>query len=197
MERDEIQMPTISHVRDSINIPMDVQEYQTFVEENLSLIYRYMYSKVRNREDAEDLTSQIFLKVVSKIDLSHSRQRVQQWLFLIARTTIADYWRDHYRHPSSSLDELLETGWEVTMREEPIATNSYAADRVQRILHALPQRYREVLHCRFLLNLSIKDTASRMGVTEANVKVLQFRALKRAADLEQVVIDEPYCNCLP
>ncbi len=197
MERDEIQMPTISHVRDSINIPMDVQEYQTFVEENLSLIYRYMYSKVRNREDAEDLTSQIFLKVVSKIDLSHSRQRVQQWLFLIARTTIADYWRDHYRHPSSSLDELLETGWEVTMREEPIATNSHAADRVQRILRALPQRYREVLHCRFLLNLSIRETASRMGVTEANVKVLQFRALKRAADLEQVVIDEPYCNCLP
>jgi len=36
-----------------------------------------------------------------------------------------------------------------------------------------------------------------MGVTEANVKVLQFRALKRAADLEQVIIDEPYCNCLP
>jgi len=190
-------MPTLSHVRDSINIPMDVQEYQTFVEENLSLIYRYMYSKVGNREDAEDLTSQIFLKVVSKIDLSHSRQRVQQWLFLIARTTIADYWRDHYRHPSSSLDELLDAGWEVTMREEAIATNSYAADRVQRLLRALPQRYREVLHCRFLLNLSIRETASRMGVTEANVKVLQFRALKRAAELEQVVIDERYCNCLP
>ena len=83
------------------------------------------------------------------------------------------------------------------MREEAIATNSYAADRVQRLLRALPQRYREVLHCRFLLNLSIRETASRMGVTEANVKVLQFRALKRAADLEQVVIDEPYCNCLP
>ena len=145
-------MPTMSHVRDSIDIPMDVQEYQTFVEENLSLIYRYMYSKVGNREDAEDLTSQIFLKVVSKIDLSHSRQRVQQWLFLIARTTIADYWRDHYRHPSSSLDELLDVGWEVTMREEAIATNSYATDRVQRLLRALPQRYREVLHCRFLLN---------------------------------------------
>jgi RNA polymerase sigma-70 factor (ECF subfamily) len=197
LERDEIQMPTISHVRDSINIPMGVQEYQTFVEENLSLIYRYMYSKVGNREDAEDLTSQIFLKVVSKINLSHSRQRVQQWLFLIARTTIADYWRDHYRHPSISLDELLDAGWEITMREEPITTNSSAADRVQRILRALPQRYREVLHCRFLLNLSIRDTASRMGVTEANVKVLQFRALKRAADLEQVVADEPLCNCLP
>src|SRR3989442_14361046 len=141
-------MPTISHVRDSINIPMDVQEYQTFVEENLSLIYRYMYSKVRNREDAEDLTSQIFLKVVSKIDLSHSRQRVQQWLFLIARTTIADYWRDHYRHPSSSLDELLETGWEVSIPEEPKTRKSHAAGRVQRILVAMHQLIRQAVHCR-------------------------------------------------
>ncbi|HEX6553995.1 MAG TPA: sigma-70 family RNA polymerase sigma factor [Ktedonobacteraceae bacterium] len=184
-----MQMQTMSHVRDSIDIPMNVQEYQTFLEENLGLIYRYMYSKVGNREDAEDLTSQIFLKVVSKIDLSRSRQRVQQWLFLIARTTIADYWRAHYRQPSISLDELLDAGWEITVQEESMTTNSSAADRVQRILRALPERYREVLHCRFLLNLSIRDTASRMGVTEANVKVLQFRALKRAADLEQVVIE--------
>ncbi len=58
---------------------------------------------------------------------------------------------------------------------------------MRRILQALPEHYREVLTCRFLLNLSIRDTAQKMGLTEANVKVLQFRALKRAADLESVV----------
>jgi RNA polymerase sigma-70 factor (ECF subfamily) len=46
------------------------------------------------------------------------------------------------------------------------------------------------LKCRFLLKLSVKATALHMGVTEANVKVLQFRALKRAADLEQVVTEQ-------
>ena len=55
------------------------------------------------------------------------------------------------------------------------------------ILQALQENYREVLYNRFLLNLSIKDTALRMGLTEANVKVLQFRALKRAAELEYIV----------
>ena len=153
-------------------------------------IYRFVYKKVGNREEAEDLTSQIFLKVVSSIDRERGRQSMQQWLYLIARTIIADHWRARYRLPMSSLDELLDAGWEVSAEEEPTATSNSAADRVQRILQALPEQYREVLTCRFLLHLSVKDTALRMGVTVANVKVLQFRALKRAADLEQVVIEQ-------
>ena len=153
-------------------------------------IYRFVYKKVGNREEAEDLTSQIFLKVVSSIDRERGRQSMQQWLYLIARTIIADHWRTRYRLPMSSLDELVDAGWEVSAEEEPTATSDSAADRVKRILQALPEQYREVLTCRFLLHLSLKDTALRMGVTVANVKVLQFRALKRAADLEQVVIEQ-------
>jgi RNA polymerase sigma-70 factor (ECF subfamily) len=102
---------------------------------------------------------------------------------------VADYWRSYYRKPKASLDALLETGWEGPVEDEPDAMNSIPAQRVQRLLQALPQKYREVLICRFLLNLSIKATALRLGVTEANVKVLQFRALKRAANLEQVLIE--------
>jgi len=57
-------------------------------------------------------------------------------------------------------------------------------DHVQRLLQALPERDREVLTYRFLLGLSVRETAVRMGLTEGNVKTLQFRALKHAADLE-------------
>jgi RNA polymerase sigma-70 factor (ECF subfamily) len=164
-----------------------VQEFQTFYQENLSLIYRYVYSKVGNREEAEDLTSQIFIKAVRGVDTERGPQSMQKWLFQVARTTIADYWRTYYRVSINSLDELLETGWEGPAEEEAAVLSSSPLERVQRILQAMPEHYREVLSCRFLLNLSIKDTALKMGLTEANVKVLQFRALKRAADLEYVV----------
>ena len=90
---------------------------------------------------------------------------------------------------TSSLDELLEAGWEGPVEEEQMAISSRPAELAERILRVLPQHYRDVLTCRFLLNLSIKETAERMGLSEANVKVLQFRALKRAADLEQVVLE--------
>jgi RNA polymerase sigma-70 factor, ECF subfamily len=83
----------------------------------------------------------------------------------------------------------LETGWEGPVDEEATLVNSSrAAERVQIILQALPECDREVLTCRFLLNLSIRETAARMGLTETNIKVMQFRALKQAADLAPVAI---------
>lgn len=165
-----------------------MQEFQTFYQENLNLIYRYIYSKVGNREEAEDLTSQTFIKAVRGVDHARGPQSMQKWLFQVARTTIADYWRAYYRVSVSSLEELLDAGWEGPIEEEPPIPSTTPSERVHRILGALPEHYREVLTCRFLLNLSIKETALRMGLTEANVKVLQFRALKRAADLESIVI---------
>ncbi|HLI06023.1 MAG TPA: sigma-70 family RNA polymerase sigma factor [Ktedonobacteraceae bacterium] len=166
---------------------VDVQEFQKFYQEHLGSIYRFVYSKVGNREEAEDLTSQIFIKAVRGIDRERGALSMQRWLFQVARTTIADYWRVHYRVSVSSLDELLEAGWEGPVDEEGSIISVRPEERVKRILQALPEHYREVLTCRFLLNLSIRDTAQKMGLTEANVKVLQFRALKRAADLESVV----------
>ncbi len=89
---------------------------------------------------------------------------------------------------TSSLEALLEAGWEGPVESEAVVFHSAPAERVQRLLQVLPEHYREVLNCRFLLNLSIRETAQRLGLTEANVKVLQFRALKRAADLENLGI---------
>jgi len=160
---------------------------EAFYQAHHDLIYRYAYRSVRNREEAEDLTSQIFLKVASGLDDTHRAKVAKLWLFQLTRTTIADYWRTHARATLCSLEALLDTGWEGPM-EEPRSLNVTATNRVQLLLQALPTQYREVLTCRFILNLSIRDTARRMGLTVANAKVLQFRALKRVADLAPTVL---------
>jgi RNA polymerase sigma-70 factor (ECF subfamily) len=112
-------------------------------------------------------------------------------LFRVPHTTIADYWRAHYRRATPySLEELLEAGWKGPEAEEGSTLSSnVSADRVQCILQLLPPRYGEVLTYRFLLNLSVRETAASMGLTETNVKVMQFRALKRAADLDTITKD--------
>jgi len=191
MERSEIPMQTVWPEHSLKEVPLDrQQEFQQFYQENLGLIYRHVYNQVGIREEAEDLTSQIFLKVVNSIDHERSRLSMKKWLYLIARSIIADYLRAQYRLPKSSLDELLEAGWEGPAELEVIAPSNRAEERVERLLQALPEKYREVLKCRFLLKLSVKATALKLGVTEANVKVMQFRALKRATNLEQVVAEQ-------
>ena len=149
-----------------------------------------MYRSIRNREESEDVTSQIFLKVVSGMDDTREAKVVKLWLFQLTRTTIADYWHTRARDSTCSLEALLNSGWQGPTEETP-SVNDSAVERVQLLLQALPMQYREVLTCRFLLNLSIRDTARRMGVTVGNVKVMQFRALKRAAHLADAVFSEP------
>lgn len=159
------------------------QGFEALYTRNVAAIYHFIYSKVGNREEAEDLTSQVFMKAARGVDPQRQEQSVQAWLFQVARTTVADHWRDFYRHRADSLERLLETGLEVSAENSPVDTRP-PDDRVQRILAQLPARYRDVLTHRFLLNLSIRETAERMGLSEANVKVLQYRALHRAAAFE-------------
>jgi RNA polymerase sigma-70 factor (ECF subfamily) len=165
---------------------LDGQDFQTFYQEHIGPIYRYIYSRVSNRQEAEDLTAQTFLKAAQSLNADQNVYSRKRWLFQVARTTVADYWRTYYRISVSSLEALLEAGWEGPTNDElaPEPGDVLLMERVQRILQALPSHYREVLTCRFLLNFSLKETALRMGITEANVKVLQYRALKRAADVE-------------
>ncbi len=161
----------------------DIQGFQAFYEDNLVSVYRFVFKRVRNREEAEDLTSQIFLKALRYFDPEHSAQSARSWLFKIAHTTIADFWRTRYRALISSLDVRLEVGWEGPTEEVILGTNERAAERICNLLEALPERYREVLRCRFLLNFSIRETATTMGISDANAKILQFRAIKYAANL--------------
>jgi len=174
--------------------PLDKQAFQSLYRENLGPIYRYVYGKVGNREVAEDLTSQIFIKAIRSLNYGYSPESSRKWLFQVARTTIADHWRAYYRTTTSSLEALLEAGWEGPVENEDedklFEIHNSSANDVQRILQALPERDREVLTCRFLLGLSIRETAVRMGLSEGNTKVLQFRALKHAADLACVVSNE-------
>jgi RNA polymerase sigma-70 factor (ECF subfamily) len=166
-----------------ITIEAEVQKFEQLYQENLASIYRFVYGHVRNREAAEDLTSQIFLKAVRSLDLERSAHSSTAWLFRVAHTTIADYWRAYYRRAAThSLEALVEAGWEGPSDTDPSLVKSSVAGRVEDILQSLSERDREVLTCRFLLNLSVRQTAVSMGVTETNVKVMQYRALRRAAN---------------
>jgi len=175
-------MSTIS--LSSMHLAVDAQGWEAFYREQLALIYRYVFRKVGNRQEAEDLTSSIFLKAVRLLRPEEGTELMSHWLMRVARTTIIDYWRAHARVTSSSLEALQEAGWEGPAQRDPVGLDGKPAERVQGLLQALPERERAVLTCRFLLGLSTRETSVRLGLTEGNVKAVQHRALKRAATLD-------------
>lgn len=145
---------------------------------HVTAVHRYLYARVRNRADAEDLTSQVFLKAVRWLDSRRSPGEVRAWLLRTAGTVLAEHWRDHARRRS-----LLQAAADHAL--EPAATtgDGRARQEVEAILARLPSRYREVLALRFLEALAPADIGRRLGLRPAHVRVLAFRALRAAAAL--------------
>ncbi len=166
---------------------LDEHGLEAFYREQFGLIYRYVYRKVGHRQEAEDLTSSILLKAVRLLQPAAGPEKMSYWLVRVARTTIIDYWRARARLTHSSLEALQEAGWEGPAEGDPFGLDGRPTERVQGLLQALPERKRAVLTYRFLLGLSTRETAGRLGLTAGNVKTLQCRALKRAAALENTV----------
>jgi RNA polymerase sigma-70 factor (ECF subfamily) len=160
--------------------PPDLEEvFSRFVDP----VYRFLYSRVGNRQDAEDLTSEVFLKATRQLDSSRAEASVAQWLFTVARTVLADHWRRHYR--GGAILPLDETRAGDIPEDAAPVESSRNEEAVARVLSLLPDRYRVVLELRFLRGYSIGETAVAMGVTPENVKVMQHRALAKAVQLTE------------
>lgn len=146
-------------------------------------IYRYIYARVGNRPDAEDLTAQVFMRAVEQLDTSRDPAQIASWLYRVGQNAIADYWRAFYRLPIVGADHLAPS-WEPADQSATTAvhrTDDPADARVASLLGRLPENYRRVLELRFLQRLSVAETAAAMGISHGNAKVLQYRALRKAA----------------
>lgn len=142
-------------------------------------LYRYFYGQVGNREDAEDLTGEVFLKASRLLDTSRDEASQRAWLWRASRTAVADYWRRFYR---AAVTPLEGDPAPRALADGPGDASAKLA-RLADLLARLPENYRRVLELRFLESCSVRDTAAAMGLSPGNVKVLQYRAVQRAAEL--------------
>jgi RNA polymerase sigma-70 factor (ECF subfamily) len=148
--------------------------------DNAVRLYRLMFGKVGNRPDAEDLTTEVFLAALRPLRLTASRPEVRAYLARTAQTVLASYWRRRLGAEVTAIDVAAA---ERYLDDPPVESD--AAGRAHQVLRELPERYRRILELRFLQGLSIKESARAMGVSVANAKVLQHRALRMAASSEQ------------
>lgn len=161
-------------------LPAIYPNWESVYQDNVVGIYQLVFRKVGNAPDAEDLAEEALMQTLKTLRLPAPVPTVRAYLVKTARTVLADHWRRHYaaRDAANELEQM----------PVEIAANPDAVERAQRLLTLLPEHFRNILELRFLRGYSVREAANELGVTESNARVMQFRALRKAADLEREVL---------
>lgn len=153
------------------------EAFALLYQEYFERIYRYVYLRIGQVEQAEDLTQEVFLKALNSIGSYQYRGALfSSWLFRIAHNLIID----HYRKSKNNV--ILLAGSEIGGDQgDPVGTAERTIETaaIQKAIETLPPHQRQVLSLRFGAQMSVAETAKTMGKTDGTVKKLQFEALTK------------------
>ena len=142
-------------------------------------IYKFISFKVQQREQAEDILQDTFIKAWRGLGtLRLEELNFTAWLYRIARNSVNDYYRKVYRQPPAlELDEALN----VASGESPLTAAIRESDleHVRNASSKLPAHYRQVIELRFIQEFSVEETAQVVGKSSLAIRLIQHRALKQ------------------
>ncbi len=139
-------------------------------------IYSYLHVSVGNRHDAEDLTTQTFLRMLEKIgSFKWQSAPFSAWLFRIAHNLAMDHFRARRRWQLE--EQVPEPPGEEAPSAEAAALQTIGRESMLELIERLSPEQQQVLTLKFVLNLSNAEVATILDKTEGAVKSLQHRAL--------------------
>lgn len=142
---------------------------------NYQSIYRYLYYRVGDTHIAEDLTSEVFLKMIQSLPGYRLRNvPFQAWLFQIARNLAIDHHRKQSLHMNTELHENIQ---ETARPVDELVENKLSNELLFRTLKKLTNDQRDVILLRFIEGLSLAQVASILHKSEDAIKGLQHRGL--------------------
>jgi len=167
----------------------DREAFGDLYERHLAGLYRYVFYRVGDAHEAEDVTELIFLKAWQALDrYQPGGAPFRAWLYRIAHNTLVD--RARTLHPASDLnDDHADPRLEAS--PEYVAAQREQQLTVAEALRQLDPAQQQVLTLRFVSELSHAETAKVMNRTEGAVRVLQHRALTALRRLLERRLNEP------
>ncbi len=143
-------------------------------------IFRYIAFKTSDSLIAEDLTEDVFLRMLESIGkFKPQGHPFSSWLFRIAHNRVIDHYRKRGRDKNVPLDTILTTVGESQSTLDTYVETKLAMREVNQAMENLTDLQREVLNLRFAGGLSIKETAEAVNRNENSVKALQHSAVKK------------------
>jgi len=140
-------------------------------------IYRYVYFRV-NKQDAEDITETVFLKVWENIGkYKPVKKQFTSWVFRIAHNLVVDYYRTK---KDQTVDELKVQIQDYKREHNPIkmAERSINSDLLKEAISNLKKNYQEIIIHKFINELTNREISKILKRSEGSIRILQHRALK-------------------
>jgi RNA polymerase sigma-70 factor (ECF subfamily) len=142
-------------------------------------IFRYVAFRVNDRAAAEDLTSEVFTRLLSALrDKNAPQNTLRGWLYGVASRVVSDYHRQQYRAPEVELDEALASR-ELDPAEA--VEKMMTQENLKRVMQELTEEQQNVISLRFGYDMPIQEVARTLGKTEGAIKQLQARAIAALA----------------
>ena len=143
-------------------------------------IFRYVMFKTGDRIDAEDITTDVFLRMLESIgSFKFQGYPFSSWLFRIAHNLIVDHFRRRARRQSAPLEEAMAVAGGSSSDVDHKIDVDLSVAEVYEAMDDLTDLQREVMSLRFAAGLSVKETAEAVGRKENAVKALQHAAVKK------------------
>lgn len=151
----------------------DPRRFGPLYEQNFHSVYSYIARRAASREEAEDLTSEVFHRALAEIKKFEWRGApFGAWLIRIAANALNDRWKRAGR----------ETGTPLAEPEDDSMKDVEQRAALHQLVEGLPPDQRQVVVMRFVEQKSIREIAQQLKRTEGAVKQLQFRALQNLRD---------------
>lgn len=156
----------------------DGQAFEVLYTEYFTPVYRYLYRRTRNKDDAMDLAQNVFVKLATTNSHYEVRENtLLSYLFTVARNTLIDFSRKE-SHGIVYDDEVLSN--HDTQERSPGVMDEYEnKDAVLRALAELDDPTREIMELRFVEGMKSYEIAEVVGKSEESVRQIQSRALKK------------------
>ncbi|HVW44105.1 MAG TPA: sigma-70 family RNA polymerase sigma factor [Amycolatopsis sp.] len=169
----------------------DTAAFGVLYDRYVDVVYRYVLFRLGNRELAEDITSETFLRALRRITtVTYQGRDVGAWFITIARNIVLDHVKSSRYKLEIVTDEVSESGsapfaGQTVVEEGPeqAALSNATREVLFRCIGDLGDDQRECIVLRFIQGLSLTETAEIMKRNEGAVKALQHRAVRKLASL--------------
>jgi RNA polymerase sigma factor (sigma-70 family) len=171
----------LAEIRDRMT-ESTAEAFARLYDQFMPKVFRYINYRIVDAHTAEDLTSMVFEKALTKFkSYDSAKAGFSTWIFSIARNTLIDHYRTHKSDQNVPLENALPLSVE-TLSVEDVLTREEECQMLQKCVKELSAQEQEIISLKFGAEMTNREIAKMTGLSDSNVGTITFRAVRKLRD---------------